>query len=144
MTPNIQKAPKRGHQGEDTTALKIAYVSWLIDPTPSKGSQAAWAKAHDLNPVTVSTWKDDEFVASLIEKAEPMMRRDWVRVTAALLVAATDPDHPQFVAAASLLAKAWGKIQPDKLQVSVDRVAYVQPGALRTLALDEFPELRPN
>lgn len=136
------KQTKIPGQAKDTQALKIAYVAWLLDIDPRKGSQQDWAKAHELHPSTVSEWKSDDFVLELLEKAENALRKQWTQVLRSLFLVAQDPEHPQMVAAAGLLAKVWGKIQPDKLQVSVDRVAYVQPGALRDLS--EQLEARPN
>lgn len=118
---------------------KADLVEWLIG---GKGSQAAWAKKQNRAPETVSRLLDDPEFQSLWAAAERgQMQRRAVVVEKALEVA-NDPDHINWGRAIDFLAKVGGWYKGDKVTVTVDRVAYVEPGALRERALDLYPELK--
>jgi hypothetical protein len=55
---------------------------------------------------------------------------------------ATNYNHAGSTAAATFLAKSFGKFKTEKQANIVDRVSYVEPGALRELSERAFPELR--
>jgi len=141
-----KKTQKKGHQGEDTQALKVAYVTWLLDPVRDPKTQGQWAALHDLNQATVSLWKSDEFVLDLLKKANTLMEPVWARAMATLAVIATDPDHINCVAAIRELGKLLRKYPNEKLDVNViEKVAYVQPGALAAYSRQiEASEARVN
>lgn len=127
----MAKARATSVKNEDYSALKVDYVSWLLDPEKSPKTQQAWAIAHNLTPETVSRWKRDEFVLDLLKRANELLEPVWARVLATLVKIATDPDHINCVSAIKELGKLMKKYPNEKLEVNVvDRVAYVQPGAL--------------
>lgn len=116
-------------------STKTEYVAWLLDPDRSPRTQKEWAAEHGLHEVTVSRWRHDEYVIALLKRAADMLEPVWARVLATLVKIATDSDHIQAVQAARELGKLLGKYPSEKLTVeTVTRVAYVDPGALRSTA----------
>lgn len=119
----------------DTQALKTEYVSWLLDPEKNPQTQHAWATAHGLTPETVSRWKRDPFVLELLRRANELLEPLWARALSTLVKVATDPEHMSCVAAIRELGKLLQKYPSEKHDITVvDRVAYVQPGALREMS----------
>lgn len=109
-----------------------------------KGTQKDWAKDHGLHEVTVSEWKSDEFVVGLLRKANTMMEPVWAAALGTLARIATDENHPQVVQAIRELGKLLDKYPSEKVNVSVDRVAYVEPDVLVKHARNLYPELTKN
>ena len=141
----VKKRVSAGRQRATSTspreALKLDYAVWLIDPNPRKGTQQEWAKAHDVTRQTLWEWQSDSLVVEISQKAEALVERGWVHVLETQFRIATDLDHINCVQAATFLAKAFGRFKPDKVDITVDRVAYVEPGVLRDLAA---AQPRPN
>jgi len=126
-------------------AVKVEFMEWFISRDPRKGTQGNWAKEHDLAAETISRWlhNDDEF-KSLLDAAERGQEQRWVQVVETMYLRATDPEDSMGVQAAAFLAKIYGKFKGDKLEITtVQRVAYTQPSALKTLS-DQIDAERPN
>lgn len=131
MAPTRAKRPAKGHdpalkqaksksgQAKDTLALKVEYVDWLFDPDPLKGSQAEWADAHGVHPVTVSKWRNgDEVVLGLIAEQEVSINRRWALILRRQEQIALTGRPSDATAAATFLAKAMGKFKAEKHEIS--------------------------
>lgn len=127
----------------DLTPQKTAFVAWLLDTEREPRTQGELAKRLGVDPATLSDWKRDEFVVGLLRRANEFVEPKWAEVLRTLFIIARDPEHMQAVQAARELGKLLGKYPSDKVEVTtVERVAYVQPHALRDLAADRAD--RPN
>lgn len=102
----------------DNTAIKTAYVRWLLDPRRSPKTQAEWAKLHDVAEETVSRWKSsDEFVLALLGKAETLLEPFWAEACANIVRIATQQnDDYAAVQAFAQMSKILGK---DKQKVEI-------------------------
>lgn len=138
--PPAQK--KRGRPprftAEQLTRLKVAFAVWLTDTDPNKGSQNEWAMRHGISPTSVSIWKNsDPLVLKKLKEAVVSHDASWGGVLANLLSIAQDREHPKTVEAAKEVGKLLKKYPSEKIDMNVvERIAYVEPGALRKLSLE--------
>lgn len=134
------------NKAKTPVATKVEFLEWYISRDPRKGTQAGWAKDHDLAAETISRWlhDDDEF-DTLLKAVERGQEKRKAQVVETMFLRACDPEDPMGIQAATFLAKVFGWLKSEKLDVTVvDRVAYVEPGALRELSRSLHPELRSN
>lgn len=130
------------NKGKTPLAVKVEFMEWFISRDPRKGTQARWAKEHDLTPETISRWlHDDTEFDSLLAAVERGQEKRKAQVLETMFLRACDPEDPAGIQAAQFLAKVLGWNKPEKVAVTVDRVAYVEPGALRELSRALHPEL---
>lgn len=122
---------------------QTAYITWYLSEYRNPRTKSEWAAAHDLNKDTITEWERSDWFVSAIDAHGEQAKAVWSEALASLRVVVNDPRHHQFVAAFDKLAKLLGKYPSDKVEVTtVERVAYVQPHALRDLAADRAD--RPN
>lgn len=133
-------------QAKDTQALKVEYVDWLFSGDPDKGSQAEWAKAHDLHPVTVSRWRNnDEFVLELIAKQEAVIDKRWALVLRRQEVIALTGKPLEATAAATFLAKTFGRFKAEKIDLNVTGAKFRElQSELISIRKETQTEARPN
>lgn len=117
---------------------KADLVEWIIT---GKGAKAEWARKHGHAPATVSRLLDDPEFKQLWTAAERGQEQRRAYVVEQAYKILSDTDHMHWPRAADFLAKVFGWYKPEKVNVSVDRVAYVDPGTLHDLAVQSFPEL---
>jgi hypothetical protein len=111
-------ADKNKHRNTDVTAVKIAFVRWLLDPRRQPKTQEQWARDHEIAPETLSHWKtEDEFVLSLLKKAETLLEPFWAEAVANIVrIATQQTDDYAAVQAFGQLSKILGK---DKIKVDI-------------------------
>lgn len=139
-----KKAAPTHAKNRDMSALKAAFVQWLGDPFPNPPTQSALAMQIGVDAATLSDWKHDPYVVGLLEKRDQYRAAAWTQNEARLQRIAREGKDADAISAIRELGKLWGKYPTEKLDVSVQRVAYVEPGALREMALEQYPELRAN
>ena len=122
----------------EKTAEKVAFIEWWFTVGRDPRTMTEWAAEHKVAIQTLSEWKrSPEFVGKQ-EAYRTLFRADFVDATRVMLGRAKQGDVAAYVA----VAKVLGENAPDKVDVNVvDRVAYVEPTALRDLAIAKFPEL---
>jgi hypothetical protein len=131
------------NRAKSPLSLKVEFLEWYMSRDPRKGTQAKWAKEHDLVPETVSRWiHDDSEFDQLLAAVERGQEKRKAQVIEVMYQRACDPEDPMGIQAASFLAKVMGWNKPEKVDVKVDRVAYVEPGTLRELSRELYPELK--
>ena len=124
----------------DLTPQKLRFVEWLFAEQRIPSRQGDLAIELGVDPATLSDWKrDDPLVAGALGKIEDRISA----VDLAQFRIATDIKHPGSTQAATYLAKRFGMFKAEKVNVEVvDRVAYVDPGALRERSIALYPELK--
>lgn len=130
----------------DLTAAKIAFATWLRTPLPEHRTQTALAEHLGVDNATLSDWKHDPLVLAELDKLDQRRQATWAQATARLERIGLYGKDAEAIQAIKELGKLWGKYPSEKHDVTVvDRVAYVQPGALREQAVALHPEVaRPN
>jgi hypothetical protein len=115
------------------SALRVAFAEWLLDPYRNPPTQKEWAEQHDLDAATLSDWKRREDVRALLAEWRERYRPAFVDVVYALFRRARAGD----VQAARLLGDWLGENARARVDHEVvDRIAYVDPDALRQLSLE--------
>lgn len=142
--PDTQKQANSG-QGKETQALKAEYVDWLFLADPGKGTQAAWAQAHGLHPTTVSQWRNhDEFVLGLIAEQEQVIEKRWALVIRRQEVIALTGKPVEATAAATFLAKTFGRFKAEKLDLNVTGEKFLALQSELVAIRKAASEQRPN
>ena len=140
-----RKAAPTHAKNRDMTALKAAFVEWLTSAYPEPPTQTLLAERMGVDAATLSDWKRDPYVVGLLEKVDERRVATWAQATARLVRIALRGKDSDAIQAVRELGKLWGRYPSEKHDVTViDRVAYVQPGALREQALELYPELKQN
>ena len=141
--PEKKAAPTHA-KNRDMTAAKVAFVEWLVAVHPEHPTQTALAEHLGVDAATLSDWKRDPLVVRLLKEWEDAREAGWARIYANLERIATQrQDMAAAVSAAREVGKLLKKYPSEKHELTVvDRVAYVQPGALREAAVVALE--RPN
>jgi len=99
--------------------VQEAFLEWLVDPDPKKGSQAEWGRRHDVGATTLQRWKKNRVFRAELEK-----RLAQLNVSPDRLQAIVDTLHRQAVGgdtrSAELYMRYVEKLQPTRVVV-VDR-----------------------
>lgn len=139
-----KKAAPTTTRRNDLQALKARFVGWLTSDRPEPRYQYELAKVLGVDAATLSDWRHDPYVIDLLQKVDERRAATWAQCRARLERVVLHGSDGDAIQAIRELGKLWGKYPVEKVTVSVERVAYVQPGALRDLAVEQFPELRAN
>lgn len=120
----------------DMTAIKLAYAEWLVSYTKEPKTQSELAVVLGVDAATLSDWKRDAYVLELLKGFESRREADWARAWANLVrIACQTADNASALGAIKELGKIMAKYPSEKVDLNVvDRVSYVQPGALRELS----------
>lgn len=127
----------------DTTHLKLAFVDWLVAAHKEPRTQTELAGVLGVDIATLSDWKHDDYVIAGLKRAETRREAGWARAFANLeRIACQTQDNAAAVSAIKEMGKLLSKYPAEKVDHTVtERVAYVNPGALRDHAREAFPEL---
>lgn len=126
-----------------TDGTKLAYALWLVSRVKTPKTKTEWAFEHKVNRDTLWEWERSSWISDFIDKDVAAKKAALAEAYANLEWIATQRDDKSAaVNAIRELMKLNGKYPSEKIDVSVDRVAYVQPGALREHAVASFPELK--
>lgn len=118
----------------------------LVEIVMRGGTGAEWATKHGRGPDTpYRLLGEDAEVRAIVAAAERGQEQRFAAVIEKAYQIAMDPDHTHWGTAANFLAKVHGRYKPEKVAVTVDRVAYTDPDALAKLsAAIDAKEARPN
>lgn len=127
----------------DLSAQKDAFVAWLVSAHKEPRTQTELAGVLGVDIATLSDWKHDDYVIAGLKRAESRREAGWAKAFANLeRIATQTQDNGAAVAAIREMGKLLSKYPAEKVDHTVtERVAYVNPGALRDHAREAFPEL---
>lgn len=114
--------------------LRAAFIAWCFDPG-RQGTQAGWAREHDVEPATLSDWKKSAEFLEAAEDYKHTCRPAFAEATIVMLQLAKRGNVNAYRAVSAVL----GENAPQQIESTVDRVAYVSPGALRELSERLYP-----
>lgn len=139
----VTKAKPTHAKNADMTATKTAFVEWLVARHKEPKTQTELAGLLGVDIATLSDWKHDEFVLAQLKKVEARREAGWAQAWANLeRIACQTQDNASAIAAIKEMGKLMSKYPSEKIDHTiVERVAYVQPGALRELSRSLHPEL---
>ena len=148
ITESVARHKNGTHQAlVDATPIQMEYALWLVTPIKEPRTKTAWAAEHNIRRDLLWRWERSAWLRALIEQDRDRKEATWAALEAELerIATAGESDMAR-VAAIKEIGKLWKKYPSEKLEITaVQRVSYVDPGALRslgaTLAIAAGPDL---
>ena len=116
-------------KGGVKTIERAAFLDWWFD-VERRGTQGMWAETNNVHFTTVSEWKRSAEFLERQHSYRTIFHPDFVEATMAMLRKAKAGDVSAYIAVRDVL----GEKVSEKVEITaVQRVSYVDPGALRSL-----------